>query len=128
LTNFEEVVDHESRWASEHGKLSAVAHKLSLVNVPTIKLEIEFLVEISLDCLGIIEISKAQVVDFMGKIKFVSRHVKSLNGLWVVMTRNVEVTRDLVDKNEATQFASFFIIKGLNSLIHDLLRLSSTLS
>jgi hypothetical protein len=86
LTNFEEVVDHKSRWASEHGKLSTVAHKFGLINVSSIKLKIELFIEISLDCLGIVKITKAQVVDFVSKIKLVSRHVKSLNGLWVVMT------------------------------------------
>jgi len=86
LTNFEEVVDHESRWASEHRKLSTVAHEFGLINISSIKLKIELLIEISLDCLGIVKITKAQVVDFVGKIKLVSRHVKSLNGLWVVMT------------------------------------------
>jgi hypothetical protein len=39
----------------------------------------------------------------------------------------VEVAGDLVDEYEAAQFASLFIIEGLNSLIHDLLGLSSTL-
>ena len=86
LTNLEEVVDHQSGRATKHGKLSTVSHEFGLINIPTIQFEIEFLVEVSLDCFGVVEISKAQVVDFVCKIKFMTRHVKSLDGLWVMMT------------------------------------------
>ena len=44
----------------------------------------------------------------MRKVNTLTRHVYSLHSFWVVMTTDMEVTWNLVDKDEAAKGAAFF--------------------
>lgn len=60
--------------------------------------------------LYITEITEAQVVYFVRKIKFVASMVQLLDHRRIVMATYMEITRDFVDVNEARELATLFII------------------
>jgi len=72
--------------------------------------------------LNIPKISKTQMINLMRKIQTVSCDVESLDGFRVVVTTDMEVTRNFINENEATHFTSFLIFQCFNRVIQNLLR------
>ena len=73
--------------------------------------------------LDVAQVSKAQVIDFVSEIQMLAGHHQSSYCLRIMVATDVEVSRDLVDENEATHLASFSIIKGLLGVLDDLVGL-----
>lgn len=97
-----------------------------MLNISSIKLEVEFLTEVLLDVFDVSEITEAEVVDLVRKIQTMTLHIQSLHNFRVVVTGDVEVAWHLVNEYEATKFTTLLIFEPLNCLIKHFLRLSLT--
>lgn len=122
LTDFEEIIDHQlathdSMWWNE----------LFLRNVSAIEFKIEFFVEVLFNVIYIFQLSKTQMIDLMAKIKSHAFLVDSLHSLWIMMSRNMEITWDFVDVHETTHFAPFVVFDLFFSLLEGSLRLIHSL-
>ena len=63
----------------------------------------------------------------MAKIKSHAFLVDSLHSLWIMMSRNMEITWDFVDVHETTHFAAFVVFDLFFSLLEGSLRLIHSL-
>ena len=97
LRYFEEVV-HEERGRPH----TPLWQELTLVNVSAIELELKlFALKVLLYQLHIFQIAKTKMVDLVREIKLVPTKHQALCRLRIVVHANVEVTRHLVDVDEA---------------------------
>ena len=92
-----------------------------LFNVPPIQFKFNIFLEIISDEINIFHVSERQMVNFVGEVKFFARLEKHLDCFWIVMTTDMEVSWNFVNKYESTEFASFFFIKCLQGLFVNLL-------
>ena len=78
-------------------------------DVSAVKLELKLLVETVFNVLDVRNIAERKVVYLVREIKFVTLKEQLLNGFWVMMATDVEVTWNFIDEDESTQLASLVI-------------------
>ena len=75
LRDFQEVVHHQALGTAErHHAAWATWHEFRLRSVTTVQLEIYFVVEVALDMFNVLQVTEAQVINLVGKIKGMSSH------------------------------------------------------
>ena len=122
LADLKEVVDGKGIWSSKHTTMLS-SHELALLSVSSIQFELKFLVEVVFNIFDILEFSKTQVIDLVCEIHFVALHVESLDCFWVVMTTDMEVTWNLIDKHKPRELASLLSLDRLDRIFNNSLNL-----
>lgn len=88
---------------------------LRLLNGLAIEIKVVFLVVLSLYLLHLLIISKTQMMNSVAKVKSLSTHVNSLNYFAKRVSREMEVSRYLIDNDSTLHHATFLFIHSLNS-------------
>ena len=124
LADFQEVVNEQT--VGSHEVHHTWSHELVLINLATVQLKVEFFAKVLFDVLYVTEVAETEMVDFMREVQAMTLHVQSLDGLWIVMATDMEITWNLVDEYKAAKLASFLVVQTIDCLIKDLLSLSLT--
>ena len=98
-------------------------NELLLWNISAIKFKIEFFIEVFFDVINIFQFAKTQMVNLVTEIKSHAFLVYSLDGLWIMMSRNMEITRNFVDVNKSTHFTPFVVFNLIFSFFKSSFRL-----